>query len=136
MPNCRWSNALLLVLAATGSARGHHSIAAVYDSAQRATVEGAVVEFQFVNPHPILVIDTAREPGESQLWRLEMDNRFELQQIGMSAETFKRGERVVAEGSAHRTERQRLYLRRLDRPADGFLYEQLGSRPRTSVTRP
>jgi len=127
-----WLSAAVVAITATNGAHGHHSLAGVYDSAKQLTVSGVVAEFQFVNPHPILVIDVAADGGEPQLWRLEMDNRFELVSIGMSVTTLQPGERVSATGSAHRSEPQRLYLRRLDRPADGFYYEQIGSSPRTN----
>lgn len=119
--------ALVLAAAATPTS-AHHSIAGVYDSSRRVTVEGEVAEFRFVNPHPILVIEVAAE-GETQSWRLEMDNRFELARIGITAETFRPGDRVIAAGSASRTEDHRLYLWRLDRPADSLRYEQVGGRP-------
>jgi hypothetical protein len=35
-------------------------------------------------------------------------------------------------GSEGRTDPRALYVRQLDRPADGFRYEQVGSRPRVS----
>jgi hypothetical protein len=128
----RWLYALTLAFTTTGLCHAHHSIAGVYDSSRPMTVEGRVTEFRFVNPHPILVIEV--ETGtERQSWQLEMDNRFELADIGMTAETFTAGDRVVATGSLGRTEPQRLYLRRLDRPADGFRYEQIGSRPRVNT---
>ncbi|HEY8520947.1 MAG TPA: DUF6152 family protein [Gammaproteobacteria bacterium] len=123
----RWSLVLALAWAAE-AAQGHHSIAGVYDSARPVTVEGRVTAFRFVNPHPILVIDVPGAAGKES-WQLEMDNRFELAQVGITGETFAPGDRVVATGSAHRTESRRLYLRRLDRPADGARYEQVGSRP-------
>ncbi len=118
-----------------GGAQAHHSIAAVYDSAQRITVEGSVVEFRFVNPHPLLIIDVATEGGGTLTWRLEMDNRSELADIGIDAKTFKAGDRVVASGSAAREEGQAFYLLRLDRPADGLRYEQIGYRPRLELPR-
>lgn len=128
----RLACSLAIGLAAAGVARGHHSIAGVYDSTRQMTVAGRVTEFRFVNPHPILVIEV--DVGtERQSWQLEMDNRFELADIGMSAETYTVGDDVVATGSLARTEPQRLYLRRLDRPADGFRYEQVGSRPRVTT---
>jgi len=114
-----------------GAAHAHHSIASFYDINRQATIEGEVSEFRFVHPHPILIIDVAAD-GAPERWQLEMDNRTELAAIGISAETFKPGDRVVATGSVARKESQRLYLRRLDRPADGLLYEQIGSRPRIS----
>ena len=113
--------------------QAHHSIAAVYDSARQITVEGTVTEFQFVNPHPVLIIAAVTDGGEPQQWRLEMDNRSELVEIGITAETFKAGDRVVASGSAARTKMPGLYLLKLDRPADGLLYEQIGYSPRINI---
>ena len=122
--------ALLLLAAPLVAAEAHHSIAAVYDSGRQLTVEGRVVEFQFVNPHPILIIDAAPDGGAPQQWRLEMDNRSELAGIGMDGDTFQPGDQVIASGSAAREREQALYLLRLDRPADGLRYEQIGYRPR------
>jgi hypothetical protein len=64
-----------------------------------------------------------------------MDNRFELIREGMDADTLKPGDRVVATGSLSRTAAQSLYLMRLDRPADGFRYEQIGASPRVRKGR-
>jgi hypothetical protein len=131
----RWYSLALAAAVSCGGAYAHHSIGSVYDSTRQVTVEGRVTEFQFVNPHPILIIDAATESPPAQPWRLEMDNRFELSEIGMSADTFKQGDRVVVTGSMSRTEPQSLYIRRLDRPIDGFRYEQVGSRPTINVRR-
>jgi hypothetical protein len=96
-------------------------------------VEGVVAQFHFINPHPFVTIDVKNDSGRTQQWRLEMDNRFELSEIGMTAETLKPGDRVVVSGSPARSQSQSLYIRRLDRPADGFWYEQVGSSPRIRV---
>jgi hypothetical protein len=129
---------LALVFAAAASASrtavGHHSIAAVYDGSRQQRLEGVVAEFQFVNPHPFVIV-AVDASGAQEQWRLEMDNRFELQGIGMTGETLKPGDRVVVTGSLGRTEPRTLYIRRLDRPADGFRYEQVGSRPRIGTDR-
>jgi hypothetical protein len=119
---------------ASRTAAGHHSIAAVYDSSRQQRVEGVVAEFQFVNPHPFVIVAVAAD-GAEESWRLEMDNRFELQGIGMTGETLRPGDRVVVTGSLGRTAPRTLYIRRLDRPADGFRYEQVGSRPRIDAGR-
>jgi hypothetical protein len=119
---------------ASVAADAHHSIAAVYDSARQQRVEGIVAEFQFINPHPFVIV-TVDSNGAAESWRLEMDNRFELQGIGMTGETLKPGDRVVVTGSLGRTEPRTLYIRRLDRSSDGFRYEQVGSRPRVETIR-
>jgi hypothetical protein len=48
----------------------------------------------------------------------------------MTSRTLTAGDRIVATGSRGRTQRTSLYVRRLDRAADGFWYEQVGSSPR------
>lgn len=111
-------------------ALAHHSISAVYDASRRESIEGVVAEFQFVNPHPFVIV-TVAGPDGPETWRLELDNRFELARIGVTAETLKPGDRVTASGSGGRDDRRSLYVRRLDR-ADGFRYEQVGSSPRVS----
>ena len=118
--------AAILALAATAGA--HHSIAGMYDASRNATLEGVVAEFQFINPHPIVVVDVRRGDA-TERWQMEMDNRRELIEIGVTETTLKPGDRIVVYGSPARREMRRLYIRRLDRPADGFGYEQAGSSP-------
>ncbi len=113
-------------------AHAHHSIAGVYDSSRQVTIEGVVTEFHFINPHPFLTIAVKNDSGSAQ-WRLEMDNRWELVDAGMTNQTLKQGDRIVVSGSPARTQSQSLYIMKLDRPADGFRYEQIGSSPRIHV---
>jgi hypothetical protein len=108
----------------------HHSISTVYDSGRQVTIEGIVKRFQFIHPHPFLVIDVKSPTGAMQRWQLEMDNLRELGSIGVTANTFKPGDVVVVTGSPARRSEQKLYLLRLDRRADGFWYEQVGTSPR------
>ena len=107
----------------------HHSLAGFYDTTREISVQGVITEFRFVNPHPFLIIDVEHQP-----WKLEMDNLSELADVGMTKETFKSGDRVVVSGNRAREKSQQvLYIRKLDRPADGFRYEQVGTSPRINV---
>ncbi len=127
---------VLAGLALTGAtASAHHSIAAVYDGSRRVSLTGAVREFHFVNPHPWVTVAAAGDAGRERTWRLEMDNLFELSAVGMTAETLKPGDRVTVTGSPARDGSSGLYIRQLDRPADGFRYEQVGSSPRVRLPR-
>jgi hypothetical protein len=114
----------------TGAAIAHHSFGSIYDSGRTVSLEGVVKEFLFVHPHPFLVVSVEGEGGGgTRSWRAEMDNRFELEDIGIDARTFRPGDRVRISGSPGRNEPQILYLWRLERPSDGLLYEQVGSTP-------
>jgi hypothetical protein len=112
----------------------HHAIGGIYDSDRPQTLEGSVTGFRFAPPHPFVEIDVTDRAGKSQRWRLELDNHFELVGVGMTADTLKTGDKVTVTGSSARNGDRSLYVRSLERPSDGFLYEQVGSSPR--VTRP
>jgi hypothetical protein len=129
------TSSVLAMLLGASSAAAHHSIAGIYDSSKRLTIEGTVTAFHFVNPHPFVELDVTDRNGRTERWRLEMDNRRELAAIGMTADTIKPGDRVSVVGSAARNQEPSLYVRTLERRADGFLYEQIGSVPRVRMPR-
>ena len=111
--------------------RAHHSLSE-YDIARKVTLDAVVREFHFVNPHPYLLVD-ARAGADARVWRLELDNRHELIDIGMTADTFARGDRLVVTGPPGHDQKPILYVRELRRPDDGFRYEQPDSTPRIIV---
>src|SRR5262245_52302197 len=82
------------------SLSAHHAISAVYDSSRPVTLDGLVTEFHLINPHPYLIIEVTADTGAREAWRGELDNRHELVAIGVTASTFKPGDRVVVKGSA------------------------------------
>jgi len=118
----------------TATLAAHHSLSTVYDNSKQVTIGGSVREFQFVNPHPWIGVDVD-DAGTARRWRLELDNRWELVNVGMGADTFKPGDTIVASGSAGRNGARSLYVRRLDRAADGLRYEQVGPSPRLEFVR-
>jgi DNA/RNA endonuclease YhcR with UshA esterase domain len=126
----KWTLACAAIVTVGMTVDAHHSISGAYDSSRRETVEGIVAEFQFINPHPFLLIDVDDGAGKAHTWWLEMDNRRELVAVGVTANTFKPGDRITVTGSLSRSQRKGLYVLRLDRPADGFWYEQVGQSPR------
>ena len=120
------NSAILSLIIAFGL---HHSIAGVYDNTRQVTIDGVIAEFHFVNPHPFVVVDVKNER-----WKLELDNLSELVEVGMTKLTLKPGDRVVVSGSpARSTPPQSMYVMKLDRPSDGFRYEQVGTSPRVHL---
>jgi hypothetical protein len=117
---------LSLAIATLGA---HHAIGAIYDASRPVTLEGSVSGVRFAPPHPFVEIDVERG-GKPQRWRLELDNHFELVGVGMTADTLKAGDKVTVTGSSARNGDRSVYVRSLERPADGFVYEQVGSSPR------
>jgi len=131
----RLATAVIALCLAITAVRAHHSITGIYDASRQLRFEGVVAAFQFVNPHPFVEFEVVGTDGRTVRWRGEMDNRFELVGVGMTAETLRPGDRVVVTGSAARDGSRGLYVRSLERPADAFLYEQIGSSPRVRLPR-
>jgi hypothetical protein len=101
----------------------HHSISGIYDDKQRVTIQGVVTQFHFLNPHPFLVLEVRDEKGNPQRWTAEMDNRYELAELGFETGTVKPGDHVIVLGFPARRHPHSLYVRRIDRPSDGFSYQ-------------
>jgi hypothetical protein len=116
-------HAVIPIAAAVPAALAHHSIAAVYDGYQQVTLEATVTEFRFVNPHPKIHATVTAGDGSEGQWVLEMDNRWELAELGFDDETLGRGDRIVVVGNPGRGPDNALYVRKLERPADGFQYD-------------
>lgn len=105
-----------------GYAEAHHAIGADFDPTTYITVEALVKEFRFVNPHPYVTVDVNHDDGQTVEWRLLLDDRWELVEDGFSRSTLQPGDELVVTGMPSRRQSEHLYVRSIERPADGFLY--------------
>ena len=129
----RVAAAVVLAGLSIAVAQAHHAIGGIYDASRPLTFDGVIAVFHFVNPHPFVEFDVRDASGRTERWRGEMDNRFELVGVGMTAETLRPGDRIAITGSAARDGGRSMYIRSLERSADGFRYEQVGSSPRVRM---
>jgi hypothetical protein len=132
----RWPATLLLTAIWSAAAIAHHSFDGIYDSDKTVKMTGVVREFLFTHPHPFLVVEVRGEAGVRQTWRAEMDNRFELEEIGITAKTFRPGDQVTVSGSPGRSQRFIMYLWQLERAADRLRYRQVGGTPSLDTLPP
>ncbi|HTK35348.1 MAG TPA: DUF6152 family protein [Caulobacteraceae bacterium] len=75
-------------------AHAHHS-QAMFDQSKDLTIEGAVQELQWTNPHSWLVVHVGEPGGASVNWQLEMGPPGKLSRVGMKRNTFKPGDKVT-----------------------------------------
>jgi hypothetical protein len=88
----------LLVLSAAwvagGSASAHHSFA-MFDLDREVTLEGAVKEFQWTNPHVWLQILVPDGKGATTEWSLEMGAPGMLTRTGWKSSLLKPNDKVT-----------------------------------------
>lgn len=89
-----------ILFVVSGSAFAHHG-AAAYDSSKMVTVTGTVMDFQFVNPHVLIIMD-AKDPstGKIEKWEGELTSPNHLARAGWTKSTIKPGDEVTMTGSA------------------------------------
>lgn len=69
-------------------------------------------QFQFVNPHAKLLLDVTDEAGKVVKWTVEFAGRLNLSEVGWTAESVKRGEKVTVTGNpAHATGPRMAFVR-------------------------
>jgi hypothetical protein len=118
-----WLALFVSALAAGVPASAHHSFAAEYFENQTVSVEGEVVQFDYINPHAWVHFMAMDEAGELQRFSAEWSNPRRLKEQGVTPESIKPGERVVIRGSPGRKPAdRRLHLKAIERPADGWTW--------------
>ncbi len=88
---------LSLVLCAS-LANAHHGFAAHYDPDRMITIEGTVRQFDFVNPHSVLHIDSTDEAGEAVVYICALQARTQLVRRGADETLFTVGAPIRVEG--------------------------------------
>ena len=87
--------AVLLVL--TRPIFAHHG-RSNYDMTGTVTVKGIVTEFQWVNPHALILVDVTGEDGKVEKWVGETNSPNTLSRQGWSRNTVKVGDQVTLVG--------------------------------------
>jgi hypothetical protein len=111
------------VAAVIGSAYAHHSFAQYYFEDRSITVEGELVRFDYQNPHAWVYFDAKDDEGMTRQYSAEWANPNRLSRENISKDTLKAGDRVVVSGSPGRKpEEYKMHLKRIQRPADGWVW--------------
>jgi uncharacterized protein DUF6152 len=83
-----------LLMAASLPVAAHHSFSAEFDRAKQVTLEGKVVEMEWVNPHSWLVIDVPKADGAADRWRIEGGSPSVLLRLGWNRNSLPAGTRI------------------------------------------
>ena len=118
-------------LFAVAGADAHHSFPAYYFEDQTMTIEGEVAEFEYRAPHAWVHVLARDTDGRTQRFSAEWANPQRLMRDGITRDSIKAGDRVVVTGSPGRTASERkMHLKRIERPADGWVWSGMRGGPR------
>ncbi len=84
----------------SGQVAAHHGWSTHYDRDTYVTLTGVVTDYQFVNPHAFVYLETVNQDGETESRWCEMQSRVQLERRGITAEHFAIGTTLNIEGFA------------------------------------
>ena len=86
------------LLFATAPLFAHHGFAGRYDEEHPVTVNGTVVELQFMNPHSFIIFETKDASGKAVRWQAELGSANLMAREGWSRTFLKPGDHITIIG--------------------------------------
>ncbi len=83
-----------MLIAAALPLAAHHSFGAEFDATKPVTLEGKVVEMEWLNPHSCLTIDVPKEDGKVERWHIEGGSPSVLLRLGWNRDSLPAGTKI------------------------------------------
>lgn len=129
---------LLLTCAAgfiAGGVYAHHSVAPYYYTDRSVSITGTITKFEARNPHAYLHIRAVDANGRSQDYVCESNGISTLKRNGITAATFKAGEKIRVDGLPARRNPYGCFFRTVHLP-DGRTLQMTGRERAPKAERP
>lgn len=83
-----------VLIAAALPLAAHHSFSAEFDASKQVTLDGTVVEMEWVNPHSWLTIDVPKPDGKVERWKIEGGSPSVLLRLGWNRNSLPKGLKI------------------------------------------
>ena len=104
---------VVLAAALALPAAAHHSVPVNFDMDDIISVRGTITETTWVNPHSRLVLNVAKESGDSENWLVEMNAVNTMQRKHFPFDEFEVGDEVEIIGFRGKHDRSIYFQRAL-----------------------
>jgi hypothetical protein len=84
-------------MAFSGPVFAHHGTAN-YDMTKPITLKGTITDFQFVNPHVLIIFEVKNDKGVVEHWQAEATSPNHLVRAGWSKTVVKSGDLIAITG--------------------------------------
>lgn len=103
-----WLACATISLAFVAPGAAHHGQVGLFDQSKTVELKGSVKEWNFVNPHPILVLEVT-DQGAATQWDVYFGPSAVsfMKRQGFTKETFRPGETLVVKGHPSTTSASR-----------------------------
>ena len=88
----------------------HHGTAGD-DTSKVVTIKGTVTDFQYINPHVQIYVETKDEQGNVEKWNGEASNALALHRAGWNSKIIKPGDQISMTGYQAKTGAKMLRLK-------------------------
>ena len=83
-----------MLMAAALPVAAHHSFSAEFDATKQVTLDGTVVQMEWVNPHSWLTIDVPKVDGTVERWHIEGGSPSVLLRLGWNRNSLPTGTKI------------------------------------------
>jgi hypothetical protein len=105
-----WLALLAALLLITVAGFAHHGTAGD-DTSRLVTVKGTVTDFQYINPHTQIYVETKDDQGNVEKWNGEASNSLALHRAGWNSKIIKPGDQITMTGYQAKTGAKMLRLK-------------------------
>ena len=91
---------IFATLFAVGSLSAHHGLTAIFDNSKKLTLTGTLTEVDWQNPHIVVLIESKKDDGSVEMWKLESNPPAWFKRLGITRNDFAKaiGTTITVEG--------------------------------------
>jgi hypothetical protein len=78
----------------------HHGLTAIFDNSKKLMLTGTLTEVDWQNPHIVVLIDSKKDDGSVEMWKLESNPPAWFKRLGITRNDFAKaiGTTIKVEG--------------------------------------